>query len=55
MLQGVMVLYEEAIPICGFLKSSPCIPSARSIARLGLRSRPCVTSELRGVILTVVL
>ncbi len=50
MLQGVISFQDEAIPICGFLKSSSFIPTARSIDLAGARSKPSVTSLLRGFI-----
>ena len=48
-LHGVMLLYDDAMPIWGLSKSSSDMPSARSIPRFGERSRPCVARELRGV------
>ena len=47
-LHGVISFHDEAIPICGLLKSSVSIPTARNIPRAGARSRPSVTSLLRG-------
>src|SRR5690606_21135229 len=47
-LQGVISFHDEAIPICGFVKSSSSIPSARSMPRAAARSIPSVTSRLRG-------
>ena len=44
-LQGVTMLQVEAIPICGFLKSSFLKPTACNIARLGARSIPSTTKE----------
>ena len=44
MLQGVTMLQVDAMPICGFLKSSRVKPTACSIARLGARSTPSTTS-----------
>ena len=49
-LHGVISFQEEAIPICGFLKSSSFMPTARSIDLAGARSKPSVTSLLRGFI-----
>src|SRR5210317_93326 len=43
-LHGVTMLHVDAIPICGFLKSSSPNPTARSIARLGACSTPSTTS-----------
>ena len=47
-LQGVISFQLEATPIWGLGKSSSDIPTARSIPRAAARSRPSVTSELRG-------
>ena len=49
-LQGVISFHEEAIPICGFLKSSSFMPTARNIPRAGARSKPSVTSPDLGFI-----
>ena len=49
MLQGVIWLKDDAMPIWGFEKSSSPMPRARSIPRLGARSRPSVARRLRGV------
>ncbi len=49
-LQGVISFHDEAIPICGFAKSSSCIPTARNIPRAGARSIPSVTNPERGFI-----
>ena len=49
-LQGVISFHEEAMPIWALGKSSSDIPTARSIPRAAARSRPSVTSELRGFI-----
>ena len=35
MLHGVTMLQVDAMPTCGFAKSSSLKPTARSIARLG--------------------
>ena len=43
MLHGVTMLQVEAMPICGFLKSSLLKPTACSMARLGARSMPSTT------------
>ena len=45
MLQGVTMLQVEAMPICGFLKSSLLKPTACSMARLGARSMPSTTKD----------
>ena len=50
-LQGVISFQLDAIPICGFGKSSSVIPTARSMPRAAVLSRPSVTSVLRGFIL----
>ena len=42
-LHGVTRLQVEAMPICGLRKSPSSNPSARSIERLGARSRPSTT------------
>jgi hypothetical protein len=47
-LQGVISFHDEAIPICGFAKSSSFIPTARNIPRAGARSIPSVTKPERG-------
>ena len=47
-LQGVTSFQEEATPTCGLPKSCSVMPTARSIARAGARSKPSVTSVLRG-------
>ena len=47
-LQGVISFQDEAIPICGFAKSSSFIPTARNIPRAGARSKPSVTKPERG-------
>jgi len=44
-LHGVTMLQVDAIPICGFLKSSSLKPTARNMARLGARSVPSTTTE----------
>ena len=38
MLHGVTMLHVDAMPTCGFLKSSRVNPTAYSIARLAARS-----------------
>ena len=53
MLHGVIWLNDDAMPICGFAKSSSSIPRARSMPRLGARSRPWVARRLRGVMSVV--
>ena len=40
MLHGVTMLQVEAMPTCGFAKSSSLKPTARSIARLGAFGEP---------------
>jgi hypothetical protein len=47
-LQGVISFHEDAMPICGFAKSSSFIPTARSIPLAGARSKPSVTMPERG-------
>ena len=47
-LQGVISFQLDATPIWGLGKSSSDMPTARSIPRAAARSRPSVTSELRG-------
>src|SRR4051812_2729072 len=47
-LQGVISFHEDATPICGLAKSSSPIPTARSIPRAAVFSRPSVTSRERG-------
>ena len=49
-LQGVRLLQVEAMPTCGFSKSASRIPTARSMARLGVCLTPSTTSfeYLRG-------
>ena len=52
MLQGVMSLKVEQTPTMGFLKSASSKPTARSMARLGMRWSPCVTrAERRGLVM----
>ena len=48
-LQGVISFQELAIPICGLSQSSSVMPTARSMPRAAARSRPSVTSRLRGL------
>ena len=50
-LHGVISFQEDAIPIWAFLKSSSCIPTARSIPRAGALSKPSVTKPDLGFIL----
>ena len=45
MLQGVTLAQVEAMPICGFLKSSSVKPTARNMARAGAASTPSTTRE----------
>lgn len=47
-LHGVISFHDEATPICGFSQSSSPMPTARSMPRAAVRSRPSVTSRLRG-------
>jgi hypothetical protein len=49
--QGVTILHVEAIPICGFWKSSFVNPTACSIARLGARSMPSTTLDEKVLVL----
>ena len=49
-LQGVISFHELATPICGLAQSSSPIPTARSIPRDAVASRPSVTARLRGLI-----
>jgi hypothetical protein len=48
MLQGVTSFQDEATATWGFSQSSSVMPTARSIARAGARSKPSVTSRERG-------
>ncbi len=48
MLQGVKSLPVEAIPICGFSKSSSSKPTALSMERAGARSLPSTTMDEKG-------
>jgi hypothetical protein len=48
MLQGVMVLWALAMPTMGLPKSSSRKPTALSMARLGERCTPWVTTWLRS-------
>ncbi len=47
-LHGVISFQLDATPICGFTQSSSPIPTARSMPRLAVASRPSVTVRLRG-------
>ena len=47
-LQGVMLLWPLARPTMGLAKSSSWKPTARSMERLGDRSRPSVVTRLRS-------
>ena len=49
-LHGVISFHDDATPICGLAKSSSPMPTARSMPRAAARSRPSVTSWLRGFI-----
>ena len=48
-LHGVISFHDDATPICGLAKSSSPMPTARSIPRAAVFSRPSVTSRLRGL------
>src|SRR3954470_11536562 len=48
-LQGVISFQELATPICGLAKSSSPRPTARSMPREAVASRPSVTFRLRGL------
>ncbi len=48
MLQGVTSFQDDATPTWGLSQSSSVMPMARSMARAGARSKPSVTSRLRG-------
>src|SRR5665648_1294290 len=48
-LQGVISFQELATPIWGLAKSSSPIPTARSMPRAAVASRPSVTWRLRGL------
>ena len=48
-LQGVISFQLDATPICGFSQSSSPMPTARSIPRAAVASRPSVTARLRGL------
>src|SRR6187551_1550888 len=48
-LQGVISFQELATPIWGFAKSSSPRPTARSMPREAVASRPSVTFRLRGL------
>ena len=45
MLHGVSMLQVDAIPTCGFAKSSSVKPTARSIARPGALGAPSTTTR----------
>src|SRR6188474_573536 len=47
-LQGVISFHEDATPIWGLTQSSSPMPTARSIPRAAVFSRPSVTSRERG-------
>ena len=49
-LHGVTSFQDEATPTWGLSQSASVIPTALSMARAGARSRPSVTSWLRGLI-----
>src|ERR1051325_10352048 len=53
-LHVVLSFHELATPICGLAKSSSPSPTARSIPRAAVFSRPSVTSRLRGLMSGVV-
>lgn len=48
-LHGVISFHEDATPICDLPQSSSPIPTARSMPRAAVFSRPSVTSRLRGL------
>src|SRR5690625_994649 len=48
-LQGVISFHEVATAICGFTQSSSPMPTARSMPRAAVASRPSVTSRDRGL------
>jgi len=48
-LHGVISFHDDATPICGLTQSSSPIPTARSIPRDAVASRPSVTTRLRGL------
>ena len=52
-LHGVISFQDDAIPICGFAKSSSFIPTARNMPLAGARSKPSVTIQERGFILVI--
>ncbi len=45
MLHGVSMLQVDAMPTCGFAKSSSLNPTARSIARAGALGAPSTTTR----------
>ena len=47
-LHGVISFHDDATPICGLTQSSSPMPTARSIPRAAVFSRPSVTSRERG-------
>src|SRR3954468_6507417 len=47
-LHGVTSFHDDATPIWDLPQSSSVMPTARSIARAGARSKPSVTSKDRG-------
>ena len=51
-LHGVISFHEDATPIWGLTQSSSPIPTARSMPRAAVFSRPSVTSRLRGLMST---
>src|SRR5215207_10249185 len=48
-LQGVISFQLDATPTCGLAQSSSPMPTARSIPRDAVASRPSVTTRLRGL------
>src|ERR1700712_654075 len=48
-LHGVISFHDAATPICDLTQSSSPMPTARSIPRAAVCSRPSVTSRLRGL------
>ena len=51
-LHGVISFQLDATPICGFTQSSSLIPTARSMPRDPVASRPSVTTRDRGLMST---
>jgi hypothetical protein len=49
MLHGVISFHDDPTPIWGLAQSSSPMPTARSMPRAAVFSRPSVTSRLRGL------